>query len=393
VTGASQQPFVPAPGDVAREFAERFGPFLRDAVNPRIAAGPPSRGDRDLLVQAGQLGLLGLPLPESAGGGGRDPFAWGIALEQLARSASDASFPLLVAGLGLAARMLAATGRPRIIDRWVRPVARGRALSAWTTSDAGGGAPAPAEMAVDGDGYRLQARDLIAAGGPVADHLVCHVRDPAGRLFLAIIDVDRDGVALRAAAEAGARAAFATVDLDGVRIEQAQLVECPSDADHRAALHHHQAILICCALGRMLAAADRCVASLRDVVRDGSPLTEHLDIKATLGSIYAAVEVSRTVTYRALDRLRWARHDRDWDPQVSLAKCFVAEQAIVVAHAVTRLVGNRRYVEDPFFEQYLRDAMMLIPSAGVQDAVHVSLGEHAIAEHEARHRDARGAGR
>src|SRR5215831_14924358 len=74
-----------APREIVAEVGDRFGAFIRDGIDPgageRDRTGTPI--SRELLREAGRLGLLGFTVPKDAGGAGRSWREWGWVLHEI----------------------------------------------------------------------------------------------------------------------------------------------------------------------------------------------------------------------------------------------------------------------------------------------------------------------
>ena len=113
----------------------------------------------DTVRKMGELGLFGIPFPESYGGGG-DLTGLCVAIEELARV--DQSMAItLEAGVGLGANPIHKFGTPEQQERWLPDLCAGRALGGFglTEPDAGS----------DAGGTRTRARLDEAAGEWVID--------------------------------------------------------------------------------------------------------------------------------------------------------------------------------------------------------------------------------
>ena len=108
------------------EAERRFGPFIRERVNPgadeRDRLGEPL--PRALLAEAGRLGLLGFSLPPAIGGEGRDKFEWGIVLEEVSRLSRDTGLASVIDVNAGVAELLLATGRAELAARQAVAAAR-----------------------------------------------------------------------------------------------------------------------------------------------------------------------------------------------------------------------------------------------------------------------------
>ncbi|MFG1633983.1 MULTISPECIES: acyl-CoA dehydrogenase family protein [Pseudonocardia] len=107
----------------------------------------------DITAKMGEMGLFGLPVPESYGGMGGDYHALCLALEELARV--DSSVAITVeAGVGLGAMPILRFGTDEQKARWLPDLAAGRTLGAFGLTEPGGGSDAGATRTtarLDGD--------------------------------------------------------------------------------------------------------------------------------------------------------------------------------------------------------------------------------------------------
>jgi short-chain 2-methylacyl-CoA dehydrogenase len=95
----------------------------------------------DVIRQMGQMGLFGLPFPESYGGMGGDYFALCLALEELARVDSSVAVTL-EAGISLGAMPIYRYGTEAQKQRWLPQLTSGEALAAFGLTEPGFGSDA-----------------------------------------------------------------------------------------------------------------------------------------------------------------------------------------------------------------------------------------------------------
>src|SRR5438046_1397328 len=128
--------------------------FANEVVAP--AAAGYDRAEEfpyDLVARMGDLGLFGLPFPESYGGMGGDFFALCLAIEELARVDSSMAITL-EAAVGLGSMPVFRFGNEEQKKRWLPELCSGEKLSAFGLTEPGGGSDAgnPRTRAVlDGD--------------------------------------------------------------------------------------------------------------------------------------------------------------------------------------------------------------------------------------------------
>nr|MDT0665323.1 acyl-CoA dehydrogenase family protein [Micromonospora sp. DSM 115978] len=116
--------------------------FAREVVAPAAAHHDETKTfPYEVVAQMAEMGLFGLPFPESYGGQGADYFALCLAIEELARADSSVAITL-EAGVGLGAMPIYRFGTEAQRERWLPLLASGRALGAFGLTEPGAGSDA-----------------------------------------------------------------------------------------------------------------------------------------------------------------------------------------------------------------------------------------------------------
>ena len=136
---------------LAREFADaEIAPHAADWDREH-------RFPRELFAKLGELGLMGVCVPEELGGAGADFVSYVLVLEELSRA--DAGVGVTVAVHTSAATLpIVAFGTDEQRERFVPPLARGEALGAFALTEPGSGSDAGSlrtTAIADGDGWRI----------------------------------------------------------------------------------------------------------------------------------------------------------------------------------------------------------------------------------------------
>ncbi len=364
--------------ELAHSVRQRFGNFISEQVNPdasgRDAANAPL--PRDLLREAARLGLLGMSLPRDAGGEGCDLYTWGRVLEEVAYLCDDLSFPLVISLFAAVASTIYDSGRHDLIDRYVRPMARGERFASFAFSEERDAFSFLSTAARDGDCYVLNGRKVLVTGGLLADAFMTYLRAEGGDLAVILLERDDPGVELTPVHTMGVRAAgLASIRLDNVRVPADRAIIAFDGLGHvQRFLNQRRLLLSCGAVGRMRWAVDACVQLLNETERYRMALTDMQAVQAKLGKLFVSLETSRIVAHHALQRLASKAYDPVWDPHVSAAKYYLTEQALEVGQTILHLTGGRGYESKYGFERYLRDVTGLISGSGAQDILEVDLG-------------------
>jgi alkylation response protein AidB-like acyl-CoA dehydrogenase len=184
--------------DTVGAFAKKQSPVTR----LRALRADPVGWTRDVWKQMGELGLLGVSLPESAGGAGGSFVDAALILEQLgATLVPEPLLPSLVA-----AAPIARLGSDAQKERWLAPFAAGDASLALAWAEVQGRSDvADVETRAEphGDGFRITGEKRFVLNGHAADFIVVSARTSGGArdgegVSLFVVDRDTPGVSIRA---------------------------------------------------------------------------------------------------------------------------------------------------------------------------------------------------
>jgi alkylation response protein AidB-like acyl-CoA dehydrogenase len=220
--------------DTVASFAKKQSPLTR----LRALRADPVGWTRDVWKQMGELGLLGVSLPEAVGGAGGTFVDAALILEQLgATLVPEPILPSLVAAapilrLGTAAQQ----------ERWLAPFAAGDAslALAWAEAQSRGDvADVETRAERDGDDYRLTGQKRFVLNGHAADFIVVSARTagaPRDREGLALFVLDREtpGLAVQPVKTMDGHHA-AMITLTGATVSADRLLGDHAGADGRAA--------------------------------------------------------------------------------------------------------------------------------------------------------------
>src|SRR5438309_11220597 len=123
-------------------FQQQIEQFAREIVAQR-AAGIDKSGEfpADVMHAAAGHGLLGVAIPTTWGGLGKDYISYALAIETIARASATVAVSLSVTN-SLVAEVLAHAGKAPQKEQWLRRLASGDALGAFALSEADAGTDA-----------------------------------------------------------------------------------------------------------------------------------------------------------------------------------------------------------------------------------------------------------
>ena len=345
---------------VAREFA-------RGELAPHTAAWDrEAYFDRDIVGKLGELGFLGMLLPEEYGGLGLDTVTYLLALEAI--SAVDASVGVLMSvHNSLPTQMLLRNGNDDQRDRYLRGMASGELLGAFALSepDAGSDAAALRTQAVrDGDDWLLTGTKAWVTNGNTADVIVAMARtdspdDRRGARGIGafIVTPDMPGFSVSKKEDKMGLRASPTVQLmfDELRVPSANLLGDPSQGFIYAmqGLDNGRLGIGAQAIGIAGAALDHAVAYAAERQQFGRPIRELQAIQFKLASMAVRVHQARALLYAAASAKDRGERITQFS---SMAKLACSEAAMAVTTEAVQVFGGYGYVKDYPVERLFRDA-------------------------------------
>ena len=342
---------------MAREFAEA-------EVRPIAAEiDREARFPHETVKRMGELGLMGIAVPERWGGAGADTVAYVVALEEIARACASHAVIMSVNN-SLYADPVLTHGTDAQRERFLRPVVSGHAQGcfALTEPQAGSDASNQATTAVrDGDAYLLTGRKLFITNGREAAFALVFAQTgrDRGRRGITAFMVERGTPGFTASK---------TEDKLGIRAsDTAELVleACRVPATHRLgeegegfriamrALDGGRIGIAAQAVGIAQGAFARSVAYARERRAFGVPIGEHQMVQWMLADMATTIEGARLLTLRAA-ALKDA--GRAYGTAAAMAKLFAAETAMKVTTDAVQVHGGYGYIREYEVERHFRDA-------------------------------------
>ncbi len=341
--------------DTARAFArERLVPFAAEWERDK-------RFPREVVAEMGELGFLGMLLPEEYGGSHTGYLAYVMALEEIA--AGDGALSTVTSVHNSVACMpIYRFGTEEQKRRFLPEMAGGRMLGgfALTEPQAGSDAAALKVRAVrDGDSYVLNGTKQFVTSGRSAQVVIAFaVTDPgAGKKGISafIVPTDTPGYVVARVEEKMGQHASDTcqVVFDGLRLPAGLRLGAEGEG-YKIALSNLE--------GGRIGIAAQCVGMARaafEFARDyaaervtfGKPIIEHQAIAFKLADMKTKIAAARHMVHHAAE-LRDA--GLPCLTEASMAKLFASEMAEGVCSAAIQVLGGYGYLADYPVERFYR---------------------------------------
>ena len=339
-----------------RTFADR-------EVRPR--AGEIDESDdfpRDLVAQAGELGLMGITVPAELGGGGRDYVSYVLAIEAVSHASATVGV-ILAVNNSLVAEVLVRFGSDQQRERWLRLLASGRALGAFALSEENAGTDAANQETtgtLDGDRYRLSGRKVWVANAEAADLVLLFAATESGvggrGISAFLIPMDTAGLTRTATGNSLGVRGLGCMDLtlDGLEIEAEAMVGEPGEGFRIAmwALDGGRVAIGAQALGVGQAAFDEALAHTKRRHTFGRPIAEYQAIQWMLADMATELDAARMLVLKGAA----ARDQQEQCTlEASMAKLSASEAAHKAADKAMQILASAGYRRGTTVERLFRD--------------------------------------
>ncbi len=342
--------------------------FAQNEIAP-IAAEFDESGEfpSETIRKMGELGFMGIEVPEEYGGAGMDTLAYVLALEEICK-ADAAHGTIMSVNNSLFCYGILQYGTEEQKQKYVRAVASGKAIGAYALTEPMSGSDAGnirTRAVKQGDRYILNGRKSWVTSGPVADYVVVFALTDAEKKHRGIsaflVDAQTPGfVRGKKEPKLGIRASATSeliFDDCEIPVENRLGEEGEGFKIAMAVLDAGRIGIAAQALGIAEAAyeASRQYATEREAF--GQKIGYFQGVSFKLADMKTRIEASRLLTYQAaLAKERAKSTGERFTLQASMAKLFASETAMFVTHAAVQIHGGMGYSRELPIERYFRDA-------------------------------------
>lgn len=296
----------------------------------------------DLWKQFGELGLLGLLIPEAHGGAGQTLLEAAVVYEELGRAlAPSPHFASAVLGAGV----LLAAGSPAQQEAWLPKLASGQAIltPAWLEPERGFGA-AGVQLAARPEGSELVLRGTKrhVPFASAADRLLVLARTGPGpeQIDLLLVDPKAPGVSLRQQRSLAADTQYEVV-FEDVRVPESARVGAAGTgfATWEGVMLDGIVLLAAQAMGGAERALEITVQYAKDRKQFDKPLGAFQAISHYLADAATSVDGGKTLVYEAAWARAAGRSTRRLAPMAKLFACQTYRDVTAMAQQVWGGVG------------------------------------------------------
>jgi alkylation response protein AidB-like acyl-CoA dehydrogenase len=350
-----------------KEVQELARLFAKQELAPHTAAW-----DRDAYFEPtlprklGDLGFLGMLIPEKYDGLGLDTLTYLVALEEIA--AVDASVAVMMSvHNSLPTQMILRWGTDDQKERFLKPMARGEVLGGFALSEPEAGSDAASlrcQAVHDGNCWVLNGTKAWVSSGPYAGAIIVMARTdtPAERrgargISAFIVTPDLPGFHVAKKEDKMGLRASPTVQLhfDNLRVPAANVLghEGMGFIYSMQSLDNGRLGIAAQAIGIAQAALRLSAAYAAERRQFGHPIKEFEAIQFKLADMATRVAASRALLHAAATAKDRGERIRQFS---AMAKLLASETAMWVTTQAVQIFGGYGYVKDYPVERLFRDA-------------------------------------
>jgi alkylation response protein AidB-like acyl-CoA dehydrogenase len=362
-------------------FRENARAFVEDAVIPNARDWDRAETmDRQITKQLGEVGFLGLTLPEEYGGTPCDYLSYVLVMEELGRGDSSVRGVVSVS-LGLAGKPIYTYGTEEQRRRWLPGMCAGEYVGCFGLTEPGTGSDAGSletKAVRDGDDWVINGAKIFITNGNWADVALIFARTggpgPRGVTCFAV-DTKTPGFSGRPVkGKLGLRAQdTAELTLEDVRVpdsdrlgEEGKGFEIAMSTLHKGRL---SVAAGCVGIARgCLEASIRYATERRQF---GKPIAGFQLVQEMLSDMAVETDAARLMAWRVADLID--RH-QPFETESSMAKYFASEVAVRAANLAVQVHGGYGYIDEYPVSKYLRDARVMTLYEGTSQIQKLLIG-------------------
>ncbi|HLK41854.1 MAG TPA: acyl-CoA dehydrogenase family protein [Thermoleophilia bacterium] len=352
--------------ETVREFAEgRIGPVATELDRT-------GRFPLDLVGEAADLGLLGVPIPAEWDGTGSDTLAYAIAIEELARI--DQSFAITVAAhTSLGTMPILRFGSDEQRARWLPDLASGRRLGAFGLTEPEAGSDAGATRTTareDGGGFVVDGTKMFItnAGTEISGLVTITALTGPDEISNIVVENGTPGYTPQPPLHKMGWRSSDTRELvfQDCRVPAGNLLGVRGSGFRQflQILDGGRISVAALGLGAAQGAYELAMTYARDRHQFGRPISKFQAIQFKLADMATEIEAARNLVYKAA----WLKDQgRDFAQVAAMAKLYTGELSRRVCNEALQIHGGYGFTDEYAVSRFYRDQKVLEIGEGTNE--------------------------
>ena len=366
--------------DMARKFAER-------EIKPVAAElDRTHRHPAEICAKMGELGLMGITIPEQYGGAGMDYVSYVLSMIEISKACASCGVIMSVCN-SLYNFPVYAYGTEEQKQKFLRPVASGEALGCYGLTEAGAGSD-PARMrttaVLDGDQWVINGTKRFITNGNVARYCVLAVvtDKAAGYKGISsfIIDFENTpGFKVGTVEDKLGINASGTAELvfEDARIPKENLLGKPGEGFRQmlTTLDGGRIGIASQALGIGRASLEEAIEYSKTREQFGQPISNFQAIQWKLADMATQLDAAELLTLRAA----WLEQNgRAYEKEAAMAKLLASDVAMTAAIEGVQVLGGYGYCKEYPMERHMRDAKITQIYEGTNEIMRLVIARNVL---------------
>jgi isovaleryl-CoA dehydrogenase len=341
----------------------------------------------ELWQEMGELGLLGITVPEEFGGAGMSYLAHTVAVEEIARASASVSLSY-GAHSNLCVNQIKLNASEEQKQKYLPRLISGEHVGALAMSEAGAGSDVVSmslRAEKRNDHFRLNGNKYWITNGPDADTLVVYAKtDPeAGSKGITAFLIEKemkgfstsqhfDKLGMRGSNTAELVFEDVEVPFENILGEEGKGVRVLMSG-----LDYERVVLAGIGTGIMAACMDEMMPYMKERKQFGQPIGNFQLMQGKIADMYTAMNTARAYVYevaKACDKGTVTRQD-------AAACClYASEVAMTQAHQAVQAFGGAGYLNDNPVGRIFRDAKLMEIGAGTSEIRRMLIGRELMGQ-------------
>ncbi|MYL49532.1 acyl-CoA dehydrogenase [Halobacillus litoralis] len=370
---------------------EMMRKMVRDFAEKEVAPAvermeKEDRFPSELLPKMGELGLMGVPIPEKYGGAEMDYISYIIAIHEISKVSATLGVILSV-HTSVGTNPILYFGTEEQKNKYIPKLASGEYLGAFALTEPSAGSDASSlktRAVKQGDHYILNGSKVFITNGGNADTFIVFARtnpDVETKRGLSAFIVERDtpGFSIGKAEKKMGLHGSSTVSLNfdqcEVPVSQRLGEEGEGYKIALANLNIGRIGIAAQSLGIAEAALEHAISYAKEREQFGRPIAHLQGVSFKLADMATEVEASKLLVYNAAS-LQAA--GKKCGKEVSMAKLMASKTAVKASIEAVQVHGGYGFTEDYAVERFFRDAKVCEIYEGTSEIQKIVIGNHLI---------------
>ena len=369
--------------EMARKFADEVAAKTVTDLDQRHAF------PTDEVRQCGEMGFLGICVPEEYGGACLDHLSDILVMEQIARhSSSLASIIDAHASLGSTPLLMAGTEEQK--RKYLVPAATGEGLCSFALTEPQSGSDSGqilTKAVLDGDEWVINGNKAFITNSTYASVFLVAVKtDTEAKgsrgISILIVPADTKGLTIGKPEEKMSNRSSYSCPLtfDNVRVPKENLLgelnrgfplfmKCVDEG---------RVAISAVAVGMAQGVFERAIKYSKERVTFGKPICENQAISFKLAEMATEIEVARAMLYHAA---RMIDQGIPFSKESTMTKMFCSEMCVRICDMGLQIMGGYGLCNDYEVERFYRDAKLLTIGEGTSEICRMVIGRHILNEY------------